>query len=157
MRVLNPVNTEFGAFHIVGSTLFEVPFSLFVSISVFQVPFALIPGALFPGRPTAPSVAFVSDYFPEIYASGGGLAYNLVFEFYQNFWYFGPIILGLVLARAVTLIKTKPNSYVAYLIMWNIFFVMRMDLVSFARNVLISLVIFGMVNLVATFLFRVKR
>lgn len=155
-RALNPVNTEFGAFHIVGRTLFEEPFAQSFSFTVFQVPFALIPSALFPGRPSAPSVAFVRDHFADIYASGGGLAYNLVVEFYQNFWYFGPIFLGLILARAVTLIKVKTKSYFTYLILWNIFFAMRMDLVSLIRNVLMGLVILGMVRLIAALIFRVK-
>lgn len=156
-RILNPANTEFGAFHVVGSTLFQQPFLQVASFSVFEVPFALVPRVLLPDRPTAPSVEFLQSYFPDIYAVGGGLAYNLVFEFYQNFWYLGPFVLGLLLARIVVYLSLHPKSYVAYIVVWNLFFAMRMDLVSLCRGVLFSVAVYGFVRLIGVVLFRVRR
>lgn len=152
IRALNPINTEFGAFHVVARTFFREPFSAQMSMSVFEVPLALVPGFLLPNRPTAPSVSFVQEYFPEIYAIGGGLAYNIVIEFYQNFWYFGPLILGVCLSFVVARLTANPRSYLTYLFLWNLFFVMRMDMVTLSRNTLIAFAVFGIVKLTSTLL-----
>lgn len=155
-RLLNPTNTEFGAFHIVGRTLFEQSTSELMDLTLFAAPATLIPHRIYPDRPQAPSIEFVQNYFVEIYNSGGGLAYNLLIEFFQNFWYFGIIILGSSLAYFIVALSRMRASahYLYFIIMWNTLFCMRFDVVSLLRSIIISCVIFFIVLYISRILIK---
>ena len=155
-RLLNPTNTEFGAFHIVGRTLFEQPTSELMDLTLFAAPAMLIPRHIYPDRPEAPSIEFVRNHFTEIYNSGGGLAYNLLIEFFQNFWYFGPLILGASLAYFLVAFSRMRESahYLYFIIMWNTLFCMRFDVVSLLRSIVISSVIFFIIFYISRILIK---
>jgi len=153
-RLFNPINTEFGPFHIVGRTLFEKPTYELLNFSLLAAPAALIPKRIYPDRPIAPSVDFVRENFADIYNAGGGLAYNMILEFFQNFWYFGPLILGTVLAYSFVILsrQREVSQYLYFLVMWNIIFFVRSDFVSLLRGAIISILVFIVVQIISKFL-----
>ena len=150
--VFNPVNTEFGAFHIVGSKLYSEGFNSIFMLSFFKAPLSLIPESIFPNRPIAPPVWFVKTYFPSIHASGGGVAYNFVMEAFQNFYFMGPFLIGLFVAFLLRISKgaTSQRPSLLYLFFgFNILFLMRYDSVTFLRGIVASIMFYLFFVLVA--------
>ena len=142
-KVANPANSEFGAFSIVWRDLYP-DLSDLLKPTYLWSPSQIIPSFLYGGRSEAPSVAYVNAYYPEIAVRGGGLAYNAIFESMQNFWYFGPPLVGLVLGRIFSNIDRYKMPESALFGIWLILtfsFMMRLDLTTLLRSGILSAIL----------------
>jgi hypothetical protein len=148
---LAPRNLEFGAFALVADTLITDPPHDFPSY-VQTLP-QLFPRFLFEGRPDAPSQWFVQTYFPEIASVGGGLAFNFVLEAFLNggvaALFFVGALVGLSLRHASV---GKYRNVLNPILGAAFVFLMRLDLVSLLRNLLIIVAMFVVVWLVQRWL-----
>jgi len=82
--------------------------------TVWEAVVILVPSALYPSRPLAPSQWFVWRYDPETARAGGGYSFALIAEGYMNFGYAGAFLMGFLEAlffRAITdYRRAVPNS-----------------------------------------------
>lgn len=133
-----PRNLEFGAYALVASTLLTdfVPAEF---PDYLQALPQLIPGFLFEGRPEAPSQWFVRTYFPDVAEIGGAFAFNFVVEAYLNGGILGVLVVGLGIGSLLGYASNgrfcavlNPLAAVTFV------FLMRLDLASMLRNVLIT-------------------
>lgn len=141
-RFLNPTNLEFGAFHVVGSTLFETQGFFYIDPTFAQIIGAMIPSIIYPDRPLAPPVSFVETYFPHIYQAGGGLAYNFLVESFNNLWLLGPVVSGYSLGVFLAFLRHLSHKAIVFsvfyfLISSQFVFIMRLDSVSIVKTMLI--------------------
>lgn len=87
----SPDKSEFGAFSIVWNDYFSRYSSVQMQPTYLETFAQIVPTFIFPSRPISPSVNFVKEFYPDIYSSGGGLAFNAILESMMNFNIFGPI------------------------------------------------------------------
>jgi hypothetical protein len=150
-----PRNVEFGAYAMVADTLLSdfVPDEFPTYLQALP---QLVPGFVLESRPEAPSQWFARTYFPEIAAEGGAFAFNFVVEAYLNAGLAGVLaaggVVGLALRFAVTS-RYRPvlNPLAAMMFV----FLLRLDLVSVLRNLIITAV--GFVCLYALFSLLTRR
>jgi oligosaccharide repeat unit polymerase len=61
----------------------------------------IIPRVFWPDRPDDPTTRFskwYANYWGLEYNAGEGYAYSMIAESFVNFWYFGPVLLGLIMS-----------------------------------------------------------
>lgn len=93
----SPDKSEFGAFSIVWNDYFSRYSSVQMQPTYLETFAQIVPTFIFPSRPISPSVNFVKEFYPDIYSSGGGLAFNSILESMMNFNIFGPIAFAFIL------------------------------------------------------------
>lgn len=78
---------------------------------------ATIPKFIWPDRPDDPTTRFskwFSNYWGLEYNVGAGYAYSMITESFVNFWYFGPVMLGLLMAMVTDKVSlwcmTRPGG-----------------------------------------------
>jgi hypothetical protein len=136
--VLNPVNTDFGAFgRIAEDILSGGPTGPFPSYS--DAVLTLVPRVLYPDRPEPIGVWFVRRYHPKEWAIGGGLAFNLIVEAVLNLGWLGPVILGMLLGLlfSVFIDPSVRNRLNQGLLVFALVFAMRFDMATLLKTVVI--------------------
>jgi hypothetical protein len=136
--VLNPVNTDFGAFgRIAEDILSGGPTGHFPSYS--DAVLTLVPRVLYPDRPEPIGVWFVRRYHPKDWVIGGGLAFNLVVEAVLNLGWLGPVILGMLLGLlfSVFIHSSVRNRLNQGLLVFALVFAMRFDMATLLKTVFI--------------------
>jgi hypothetical protein len=136
--VLNPVNTDFGAFgRIAQDILSSGPTGPFPSYS--DAVLTLVPRVLYPDRPEPIGVWFVRKYHPKEWVIGGGLAFNLVIEAVLNLGWSGPMILGMLLGLlfSVFIDSSVRNRLNQGLLVFALVFAMRFDMATLLKTVVI--------------------
>lgn len=93
----SPDKSEFGAFSIIWNDYFSRYSSVQMRPTYLETFAQIVPTFIFPSRPISPSVNFVKEFYPDIYSSGGGLAFNSILESMMNFNIFGPIAFAFIL------------------------------------------------------------
>jgi hypothetical protein len=151
-RVANPANQEFGAFAKVWNDVYhggDVVHQLTYAEAFLQI----IPSAIFPDRPIPPSVQYVRQFHPEIFALGGGMAFNAILESIINFSVIGPfliaVLLGSVFDRHAS--KSPPHILRNGILIYAFCFTLRNDLATTLRFTIICSVA------VSTLLFLTNR
>jgi hypothetical protein len=136
---LNPMNLEFGAFSRIWIDIYSSN-SLEIKPTYLQSISQIIPSALIPDRSLAPSLEYVKRFHPEIYAAGGGMAFNAILESIINFHFLGPIILGAVFGVAFSRHNSKSPIRILFfaVLIYSLCFTMRNDFTSTLRFLIIS-------------------
>lgn len=114
----------------------------------FEALIQLLPLAVFPGRPPAPSEWFAMRFFPEVFARGGGFGFSIVAEAYWNFKLLGVVVvallIGIGLARLDTLRDRRSLGIVGFILYVNlaptIFLSVRSDFATVLKQALIIVV-----------------
>lgn len=135
---LSPAAAEFGVVAAIGGAV-EDPYQLPADFPTYGDAFLqLLPRALLPDRPPAPSEWFVWHYFPDYAATGGSIAFSSVVEALGNGGLFGILFAGLT-AGAVLALFGRMRILGAPLGLCFATFVfvfsMRMELAAILRNV----------------------
>tara|TARA_R110000751_G_scaffold156389_3_gene261844 strand:- start:7763 stop:9064 length:1302 start_codon:yes stop_codon:yes gene_type:complete len=147
---LNPARLEFGAFPIVWQDYFN-EFNLGFHPTYYEIPFQIIPSALFPERGDAPSVWFVKHFYPDIANVGGGMAFNAILESVMNFWVLGPVFLGFVLGVSFSWLLSYDwdgRFLVGAWLIESFSFFMRVDMVNVVRSQMIASLVFVLLFLI---------
>ena len=115
--------------------------------TLLEVPGQVLPRFISPTRSPSPALQYVAQYYPDVSAAGGAFGYHLVFEWYENLFLFGPIILGYLFSvgTRVAMHAGDLRSLSARIIMiFTGVFGVRYDTTSFVKQslVLIVLVLF---------------
>lgn len=93
----SPDKSEFGAFSIIWNDYFSKYSSVQMHPTYLETFAQIVPTFIFPNRPISPSVNFVKEFYPDIYSSGGGLAFNAILESMMNFNILGPVVFAFLL------------------------------------------------------------
>ena len=117
LALFNPANGEFGGVAItVGDIIAAVPSSepYRLGSTITDAVGQLIPRAIWPSRPIAPSQWYVERFYPEFADIGGAYAFSPVAEAYLNFGWVGiiagAVFVGLMLAYWESLLLNVRNS-----------------------------------------------
>lgn len=138
--VANPSNMEFGAFPLVWQD-FMSAWDYEIDFTYLKAFIQLVPSSIFPDRPVPPSVWFVSTFYPDIAAIGGGLAFNAVLESIMNFSIFGPVVVGFFLGWVFSRVSAGGgpiNALWGGVLILTFAFFMRNDFVTVLRILLVS-------------------
>jgi hypothetical protein len=135
---LSPAAAEFGVVAAVGGAI-EDPYRLPADFPTYGDAFLqLLPRALLPDRPPAPSEWFVWHYFPDYAATGGSLAFSSVVEALGNGGLLGVAFAGLAagallawIARRRVLGAPLGMCFATFVFVFS----MRMELAAILRNV----------------------
>jgi oligosaccharide repeat unit polymerase len=108
----------------------------------------LLPLAVFPGRPPAPSEWFAMTFFPQVFESGGGFGFSLVAEAYWNLKLLGVLVVGMLiglgLARLDRLRDQQSLGIAGFILYVNVaptvFISMRSDFATILKQVVIVIV-----------------
>jgi hypothetical protein len=134
---LSPAAAEFGIVAVIGGAI-EDPYNFPADFPTYdQAVLQLLPRAILPDRPAAPSEWFVWHYFPDYAATGGSLAFSSVVEALGNGGLVGLILAGLVAGAALSLIaRVRWLGAPAGVCFATFIFVfsMRMELAAILRN-----------------------
>jgi len=136
--VAAPRNVEFGAYALVADTLIS-DFAPAEFPSYLHALPQLVPGFVLESRPEAPSQWFARTYFPEIAAEGGALAFNFVLEAYLNAGLIGVMLVGGVVGVLLQIAASgRYRRWLNPLAAMTFVFLLRLDLVSLLRNLMIT-------------------
>ena len=163
----NPANNEFGSPLVTVSEIVEfIPArqEYRLGSTYLMVAANMVPLALWPGRPHAPSEWYSATFYPSYFESGGGFAFSPVAEAYLNFGYAGVALVFLLIGGAVATVERKFELYeslppwvgvsYALIVPWLVIF-FRLDLTSFVKSyLLLTLVPMLLVAVVAKLLVR---
>ncbi len=139
-KFLNPANLEFGAFPKIWQDYFS-KWNYEIEPTYWAAPIQLVPSFLFPERPLPPSVKFVQEFYPDLAAMGGGLAFNAILESVMNFSFAGPMVSGFLIgigfARSLN-VDARLRLVVGSVLIYAFSFFMRTDFVSALRFLVLS-------------------
>ena len=145
----SPDKSEFGAFSIVWNDYFSRYSSVQMQPTYLETFAQIVPTFIFPSRPISPSVNFVKEFYPDIYNSGGGLAFNAILESMMNFNIFGPIAFAFLI---VFFSKFYNKSHFGVLLgaiyIFCFSFTLRNDMISNFRTFFILSVVISMCILI---------
>lgn len=145
LLLFNPVSVEFGNGAVIIDALGSNPATApdFPSyLSGFQ---QIVPRALLPSRPEAPTEWFVRSYLPAVYDLGGSLAFNAAIEAYLNARYAGLVLAGAAMGTTMALlcrVHFRGARVGLGLCAYVTVFSMRMDFASLLRTTLQALAAF---------------
>ena len=135
---LSPAAAEFGVVAVVGGAI-EDPYRLPADFPTYGDAFLqLLPRALLPDRPPAPSEWFVWHYFPDYAATGGSVAFSSVVEALGNGGLPGVAFAGLAAGLLLALfarIRVLGAPLGVCFATFVFVFSMRMELAAILRNV----------------------
>jgi hypothetical protein len=134
---LSPAAAEFGIVAVIGGAV-EDPLDLPADFPTYDQAFLqLLPRAILPDRPAAPSEWFVWHYFPDYAATGGSFAFSSVVEALGNGGLVGVVLAGLVagavlslIARVQFLAAPAGVCFATFILVFS----MRMELAAILRN-----------------------
>ncbi|QVR67944.1 O-antigen polymerase [Acinetobacter sp. BHS4] len=140
----SPDKSEFGAFSIIWNDYFSKYSSVQMHPTYLEVFTQLIPTSIFPNRPISPSVNFVKEFYPDIYNSGGGLAFNAILESMMNFNILGPIVFAFLLVFFSKFYnKSSFGVLLGTIYIFCFSFTLRNDMISNLRTFfIVSFVVF---------------
>ncbi len=137
--VLNPMNTELGAYYNSGMDLLSNA-QLIDNKTYLDIPELLLPSELRNVDTLSPAENYVKSMYPHLWARGNGLAYNFVIETFQNFNLLGPFIIGYLLSKIVSSfnrLKGLASVFILVMFYCNFIFIFRLALISSIKPMLI--------------------
>lgn len=136
---LNPVNLEFGAFPRIWTDMIGTS-TPSLSPTYLSAATQIIPSSLLPERSLAPSIEYVKTYHPDIYAIGGGLAFNALVESILNFGHAGPAVIGAIFGLVFSQSNSKRPARILLfgILIYCLCFTMRNDFTSTLRFLIIA-------------------
>lgn len=134
---LNIANGEFGGWTRIAADVLTRPFAEIWQPTVIQAPLALVPSAIYPDRPLAPSLWYVNTFDPGTADIGGGWGFSLPIEAFMNAWYAGPVLLGLAIGMLLGYCAVA-GGIAQMLVVFVLCFSFRSDLVSLLQQGLLA-------------------
>jgi hypothetical protein len=144
---IDPSRGEFGGWARIAQDVLSKPFGEIWRLTTLELPLAVVPSALLPDRPVAPSVWYVNTFDPLTAARGGGFAFSIVVESFMNFWWVGPILLGFGIAWLIA--RFENTDRLRVIAVFVLAFSFRLDGVSLVQMFGWMIVFMGMYDLIA--------
>jgi hypothetical protein len=135
--IINPANGEFGGWTRIAQDILSSHYSQVFQPTILKAPLSLVPSAIYPDRPLAPSNWYVNSFDPNTAALGGGWAFALPIEAFMNLWYAGPLIFGAAIGAIVSI--WSRDSIYSMIATFVFTFSFRSDLVSLLQVLCLSL------------------
>jgi hypothetical protein len=138
VEMLRPSNFEFGGFLVVAENMLPIELLPRDYPGYASAFLQVVPKALLPGRPEAPSEWFIRTYYPDLAALGYGYGFNALVESIANLGAIGPAVLGALTGAALACVgRSRVGAGIAAFLA---IFLMRLDLASLLRTALLCAV-----------------
>ena len=141
-----PANIEFGAqFQVLSDLVRKCDYSddFKLGYTYLSAWALLVPRLLWKDRPRAPAESYAAEADYDYYLSGGGYAYSLLGEGYENFGFIGSILMMFLIGAGTAQYSSwlKRSGWVARIIYANLAYAIpllpRMDSATILKNVLL--------------------
>ena len=153
--VISPASTEFGGLAIIGQTIGGFTGKFWNFPPYIDAFFQIVPRAILPDRPLAPTEWFMDTFFPALSAAGASYAFNQVIEARLNAGILGVVAVGLITGALMSLasrLRYRGAPIGIPLVIYIFAFSMRMDFASILRTAVIAFLGAGVVLAVAAIL-----
>jgi hypothetical protein len=147
LAIIDPSRHEFGGWARIARDVLSQPFQSVFEPTFVQAPLSVVPSALWPERPDAPSIWYVENFDPTTASRGGAWAFSIVVESYMNFWYLGPFVLGSIVG--VVIARSELFAFRRLCAVFVLTFSFRSDLVSLIQMAAWIVIFVGMFELIA--------
>lgn len=140
-EVISPTSTEFGGMAVIGSAIGSFSNQVWGFPGYLDAFVQIMPRALVPDRPLAPTEWFMTVFYPDLAAAGASYAFNQVIEARLNGGLAGLLLVGFATGCAIALLSRWRYLGASVGVSVAIFlftFSMRMDFASILKLGLLS-------------------